>query len=74
MAARTPGQALAAHREREIRDRLAVIQAEAARRTGWQPWMTDEVGWGALGPDYVEYAEKYDRQMTHDSRDELEET
>ena len=48
--------------DEEAQRRLAAIRAEAARRTGWKPWMTAKVGWGGLGRDYVAIAEKHARQ------------
>ena len=45
-------------RRAEAERRLAEARAEAARRTGWEPWMTAEVGWGALEatPQEIELA------------------
>jgi len=34
-------------RRAEAERRLAEARAEAARRTGWEPWMTSEVGYAA---------------------------
>ena len=45
----TKGRRDARRREVEAESRLAAIRAKAAARTGWQPWMTDEVGWARSG-------------------------
>jgi hypothetical protein len=37
-------------RELKAAAELASIRAEAARRTGWEPWMTEEVGFGDSEP------------------------
>ena len=39
---------------------LAAIRTKAAHRTGWQPWMTAEVGYAALGKDWVRETERKD--------------
>lgn len=56
----TGSRADAQRREAEAETRLAAIRAQAAARTGWQPWMTEEAGWGGLGEGYAEILEAQD--------------
>jgi hypothetical protein len=60
IATLTKGHADAQRRETETGAQLTAIQAKAAARTGWQPWMTEEAGWGGLGEGYAEWAEAQD--------------
>lgn len=56
----TDARAGAQRREAEAEAQLAAIRAKAAARTGWEPWMTETEGWGALGDGYAEYLEQQD--------------
>lgn len=47
-------------REIAVGKQLKAIREEAKRRTGWEEWMTEEVGWGALDPDFVRLSERRD--------------
>ena len=47
-------------RETAAQSALTAIRAQAAARTGWEPWMTQYVGWGGLGEGYADALEEQD--------------
>jgi hypothetical protein len=66
----TRGRRDAQRREEQAGLAMAAIRAEAAARTGWEPWMTDEAGWGALGEGWAEQMEALDERRSRYPRDQ----
>lgn len=47
--------------ENAAREKLADIRAEAARRTGWEPWMTEQTGYAAVPGVYCYWHDRYEQ-------------